>query len=165
MEGSFRSISHKIHGNTQGEDLCKVLRISLGSTLCLSKSGRSDRREGRHPYLGTSWTHPQEAREDFLQRIDLAINEKKQQLIFSQHQMGFAPAPLPSRARLLTDIMPIERVLPRLCKVDQQSFKLFGVSTGQGAQHPRVQFEIVVGEHRCRLFSRVLDFDSAVCSP
>ena len=165
MDGSFRSINQKIHGNTQGEDLFKVLRIALGQTLCLSKSGLSDRREGIHPCMGTSLTHPKEARDDCLQWIDFEIEENKQQFIFYRHQMGFAPASISSLARLLVDIMPVDRVLPRLFKGNEQHLKLCGVSTGEGTQHPRVRFEIVIGEHRYRFFSRVLDCDSVVCPP
>ena len=90
---------------------------------------------------------------------------KSQQLIFYRHQMGFAPASISSLAQLLVDIMPVDRVLPRLFKGNEQHFKLFGVSTGEGTQNPRVRFEIVGGEHRYRLFSRALDFDSVVCPP
>ena len=79
--------------------------------------------------------------------------------------MGCAPAPIPSLAGLLADRIPVDIVLPRLFKGNHQYVKFFGVSTGEGAQNPRVRFEIVGGEHPCRLFSRVLDFDSVVCSP
>jgi len=51
----------------------------------------------------------------------------KQQFIFYRQQMGFAPTAISSLARLLVAIIPVDIVLPRLLKGNEQNFKLFGI--------------------------------------
>ena len=165
LEGSCGASHQHLHCPTPGEDVCKVGRIALGSTVCLSKRTRSERRTFLPPCLRPSWTPPKEACEDSLPRIACARAAQKQHRIFSRHQMGCAPAARASLARLLVESMPVERVLPHLCNRHEQPLKRCGVYTGEGTQHPRGRFESVIGEHRYRFFSRVRDFDSVVYLP
>ena len=107
LDATFCAINDEIHRHTERQRLCKILRVSFGQSLCLSKRHVQDHTECMNPFIDTTLTRLKEERDHFLKWIDFEIKENKEQLIFHRSEMGFVSTTIASLAGFLGDMLVI----------------------------------------------------------
>src|SRR5215470_15209511 len=100
-----------------------------------------------HPFIDPTLTGLKEESHHVLKRIDLAIEENEEQLLFHRSQTRFPSTTIPSLASFLEDMVLIHVGIVREGKGGEQFVKLCLIQAGEGTECARVVFEALGREH------------------
>src|ERR1041384_2131031 len=104
-----------------------------------------------NPFIDTPLTRLKEGGHHFLKRIDLEVEENKEQFVFHRCKTWFAPSTIAALASFLGDMVVIHVRMVRNGKGCQQFFKLRPIQACKGTKRTRVVFEALIREHSSHL--------------
>ena len=117
------------------------------------------------PLIRVSVAPIEQKRADFLQRIDFAKQEDKQQRVFDGEEPCFAPATDALLPHLPLVLERIDMGVPSLCKGNKQLFAFGFVESRERAKRPRTVSKAIIREHEAPLCVVEVDFSSLTASP